>query len=70
LGSVGHGYDNALRERFFAALECELLDRYRSQAEARTAAFEVIEVWYSPRRRHSAIGYLSPVDYQRNHPRL
>ena len=67
-GSVGDCYDNAMCESFFATLECELLElrRFRSHAEARMAAFEFIEGWYNPRRRHSAIGYLSPVNYGRN----
>ena len=68
MGSVGDCYDNALCESFFATLECELIDRqrFRSQAEARMAVFEFIEGWYNPRRRHSAIGYLSPINYERN----
>lgn len=67
MGSVGDCYDNALCESFFATLECELLDRrrFRSQAEARMAVFGFIEGWYNPRRRHSALGYLSPVEYER-----
>ena len=66
MGSVGDCYDNALCESFFATLECELLDRrrFRSQAEARMAVFSFIEGWYNPRRRHSALGYLSPVEYE------
>ena len=68
MGSVGDCYDNAMCESFFATLECELLDRtrFRSQAEARSAIFEFIEGWYNPRRRHSSIGYLSPVNYERS----
>ena len=67
-GSVGDCYDNAMCESFFATLECELLDRrrFRSHAEARMAVFEFIEGWYNPRRRHSAIGYLSPINYERS----
>ena len=67
-GSVGDCYDNALCESFFATLECELLERrrFRSHAEAGMAVFEFIEGWYNPRRRHSAIGYLSPVNYKRS----
>jgi putative transposase len=63
MGSVGDAHDNALCESFFATLECELLDRrrFRSQAEARIAVFTFIEGWYNPHRRHSALGYLSPV---------
>jgi putative transposase len=68
MGSVGDAYDNAMCESFFATLECELLDRrrFKTQAEARTAVFEFIEGFYNPRRRHSSIGYLSPIDYERH----
>lgn len=54
-------------ESFFATLECEVLDRrqFQTQGEARTAVFTFIEGWYNPRRRHSALGYLSPIDYER-----
>jgi putative transposase len=67
MGSVGDCYDNAMCESFFATLECELLDRRRfaTQAEARMAVFEFIEGWYNPHRRHSALDYLSPVQYER-----
>jgi len=67
MGSVGDAYDNALCESFFATLECELIDRrrFRAQAEARMAVFAFIESWYNPRRRHSALDYLSPVDYEK-----
>ncbi|MFH1609827.1 MAG: IS3 family transposase [Candidatus Bipolaricaulota bacterium] len=69
MGSVGDAYDNAMAEAFFATLECELLDRrcFRTRAEARMAVFRYIEGWYNPRRRHSALGYDSPVDYERKH---
>ena len=54
-------------ESFFATLECELLDRrrFRTQAEARMAVFDFIEGWYNPHRRHSALDYASPMDYER-----
>ena len=66
MGSVGDAYDNAMCESFFATLECELLarERFKDQAAARTAVFAFIEGFYNRRRRHSAIGYLSPVDYE------
>jgi putative transposase len=66
MGSVGDCFDNAMCESFFATLECELLDRhhFKTQIDARMAIFEFIEGWYNPRRRHSAIGYLSPIDYE------
>ena len=60
---------NAMCESFFATLECELLERrrFKTQAEARMAVFDFIEGWYNPRRRHSALCYLSPVEYERIH---
>lgn len=66
MGSVGDAYDNALCESFFATLECELLDRVRftTREEARSAVFTFIEGWYNTRRRHSAIGYLSPIAFE------
>jgi putative transposase len=67
MGSVGDCFDNAMCESFFATLECELLDRttFKTQAEAPMAVFDFIEGWYNPRRRHSALDYLSPLDYER-----
>ncbi len=67
MGSVGDAYDNALAESFFATLETELIDRgrWRTVAEARLAVFDYIECFYNPRRRHSALGYLSPAAYER-----
>jgi len=67
MGSVADCYDNAMCESFFATLECELLDQkpLRSQAEARMAVFDFIEGWYNPHRRHFALGYVSPIAYER-----
>jgi putative transposase len=69
MGSVGDCFDNAMCESFFATLECELLDRrrFKTQIEARIAIFEFIEGWYNPHRRHSALDYLSPINYERSH---
>ena len=66
MGSVGDCFDNAMCESFFATLECELLARrrFQTQAEARLAVFRFIEGWYNPRRRHSALGYLSPAAFE------
>lgn len=66
MGSVGDAYDNAMCQSFFATLECELLARRRfaSQAEARMATFSFIKGWYNSARRHSGIGYLSPIAYE------
>ena len=67
MGSVGDAYDNAMAESFFATLERELLSAgpFRSQAEAKIATFQFLEGWYNPHRRHSALGYLSPVNFER-----
>ncbi len=65
MGSVGDAYDNAMCESFFAALECELLERrkFASQAEAKMVCFSFIEIegWDNPVRLHSALGYRSPM---------
>ena len=68
MGSVGDAYDNAMCESFFATLECELLDRHRfpNQVAARLAVFDFIEGWYNTDRRHSALDYLSPINYERS----
>ena len=66
MGSVGDCYDNAMAESFFATLECELLERSRFPGPKAAAdeIFEFIEAWYNPHRRHSALGYLSPVEFE------
>jgi len=68
-GTLGDAYDNAMAESFFASLECELLDRtgFKTHTEARHALFSYIEGWYNPHRRHSALGYKSPVNFERMH---
>jgi putative transposase len=57
---------------FFAILECELIDprRFRSHSEARMADFQFNEGLYNPSRRYSALGYLSPIEYERKHQGL
>ena len=67
MGSVGDCYDNAMCESFNATLECELLVRHRfkNPREAALAVFDYIEGFYNPRRRHTAIGNISPAEYER-----
>jgi putative transposase len=69
MGSVGDAYDNAMAESFFASLECELIDRrsFETKSQARLALFTYIEGWYNPRRRHSALGRISPANFERKH---
>lgn len=66
MGTVGDTYDNAMAESFFASLECELIARrkWTSKSEARTAVFTWIESWYNPRCLHSALDYLSPIQFE------
>ena len=63
----GQCLDNAVAESFFATLKAELVDTraWPTRAAARLAIFEWIEVWYNRRRRHSTLGYLTPVAHER-----
>jgi putative transposase len=66
VGRRGDAFDNAVAESFFATLETELFERvnFTSRDHARIAVFDFIEGFYNPRRRHSALGYLSPERYE------
>jgi transposase InsO family protein len=67
MGTVGDALDNALAESFFASLQTELLDRrhWETRPALRSAIFEYVEAFYNRRRRHSALGYLSPDEFER-----
>jgi len=69
MGTVGDALDNAVAESFFASLQCELLDRHHwpTRAGLAQAMFHYVEAFYNPTRRHSTLGYLSPVDYEAAH---
>jgi putative transposase len=69
VGAPGTAYDNALAESFFASLETELIDRsaWLTHAEASAAVFDWIERFYNRVRRHSALGYLSPAEFERRY---
>jgi putative transposase len=60
-------WDNAAMESFFSSPKTERLARkiYRTRDAARAEVFDYIERFYNPTRRHSAIGYLSPVAFER-----
>jgi putative transposase len=66
MGSVADAYDNSMAESFVSTLKRELIHRHSwpSRQIARTAIFEYIETFYNPRRRHSALGNLSPSEYE------
>ena len=69
MGSRGDAYDNAVAETFFASLAKELLrrERFATREQARLRVFWYIECFYNPRRRHSSLGMLSPIDYEQQH---
>ena len=62
----GNCWDNAVVERFFGTLkrECTSRERFQTHGEARTALFEYIETFYNRVRKHSTLGYLSPVQFE------
>lgn len=66
MGSRRDAYDNAVAETFFATLKKELVNRrtWPSRLELQSAVFEYIEAFYNRQRRHSALGMLSPANYE------
>ena len=61
-------YDNAMMESFWATVKAECANApFASRAAARLALFEYLEVWYNRQRLHSALGYTSPVNFERQH---
>jgi putative transposase len=67
MSSAGNCYDNAAMESFWSTLKTEWLHHknFQSHQEARSAVFDYIETFYNPKRLHSALGYQSPVDFER-----
>lgn len=65
----GNCYDNAVAESFFSTLKNELIHErtFQCQAEAHSAVFEFIEVFYNRQRIHQTLGYVSPVQFETNH---
>jgi putative transposase len=63
----GNVWDNAAMESFFSSLKTERTARkvYRSRDQAKADVFDYIERFYNPKRRHSTLGYLSPVEFER-----
>ena len=68
----GNCWDNAVMESFFSRLTVELIyaENYKAVDEARAGIFEYIELFYNQIRRHSANGYISPNQYERNYAQL
>jgi putative transposase len=69
MGSVGDCYDNAMIESFWSRMQVELLDRqrWRTRVELANAIFEYLEVFHNRQRRHSALGMLTPVEFEARH---
>ena len=67
MSEVGQCWDNAPVESFFGRLKCEIASdvMFSSRDQARAEIFEYLEVFYNRVRRHSSLGFLSPVDYER-----
>jgi len=66
MGGVGDCYDNAMIESFWSRMQVELLDRQRweTRVELANAIFEYLEIFYNRNRRHSALGMLTPIEYE------
>jgi len=67
MSGKGNCYDNAVAESFFHTFktECVYPEVYNSKAEAKSAIFDYIEIFYNRLRRHSTINYMSPVDFEK-----
>jgi len=68
MSRAGNVWDNAAMESFFSSLKTERTARttYRTRAQAKADVFDYIERFYNPRRRHSTLGYLSPMEFEMN----
>jgi len=66
MGSIGDCYDNAMIEAFWSRMQVELLNtrRWRTRVELANAIFEYIEIFHNRQRRHSALGMLTPIEYE------
>jgi putative transposase len=63
----GNCIDNAAMESWFSTFKAELGERFQTPAHAKRAAFDYIETFYNPRRRHSSLGYVSPAEFERRY---
>lgn len=68
MGSIGDCYDNSMMESFWSRMQVELLDRkkWNTRLELANAMFEYLEIWHNRRRRHSQLGWLTPIEFERN----
>ena len=68
MGSVGDCYDNSMIESFWSRMQVELLDRkrWKTRVELANAIFDYLEIWHNRQRRHSQLGMLTPIQFERN----
>ena len=66
MSRAGEVWDNSAMESFFSTMKTERVNRkvYRTRSEARSDVFDYIESFYNPKRRHSTLGYVSPVQFE------
>jgi transposase InsO family protein len=69
MGSIGDCYDNAVIESFWGRVQTELLNRrrWKTRIELANALFEYLEIFHNRRRRHSSLGMLTPIEYEKLH---
>ena len=69
MGAVGSPYDNAMVEAFWGRMQVELLNRrrWKTRVELATAISDYIDRFHNTRRRHSALGMLTPTEYEHHH---
>jgi putative transposase len=69
MGTIGDAYDNAVIESFWARMQTELLDRrrWKTRVELANAIFEYLEIFHNRQRRHSALGWRTPIEFEKLH---
>lgn len=69
MGSVGDCYDNGMMESFWSRVQVELFNRkrWKTRVELATALFEYLEIFHNRQRRHSALGMMTPVEFELSH---
>jgi len=70
MGSIGDCYDNSMIESFWSRMQVELLNRkhWRTRIELANAIFDYLKIWHNRQRRHSALGKLSPIQFETQTP--
>jgi putative transposase len=68
MGSIGDCYDNSMIESFWSRMQVELLDRkkWNTRLDLANAIFEYLEIWHNRKRRHSQLGWVTPIEFERN----